>query len=158
MKILWVVVTLLFSYGAMGQAELLSKKGSKYYYKEKEYECKELSVVYADHNESMNFYTSGRSNIRAANMMTYVGLGFIVIGVGMASGGRFDRGIAGGFSIAAGLLLEIIGLIPRGIGKGKLSKAMKTFNFEMIERHGYNADQSLSFGMTGNGIGLVYQF
>ena len=158
MKILWVFIALLFSCAALGQAELMSKKGSKYYYKNKIYNYKELGTVYAGHDEALEIYMSGRGNIRGANVMAYTGLGMILLGVAMASGGRLDGGILGGFSIATGVLLEVIGLIPRGIGKSKLSKAMKTFNFDMIERHGYNTDPSLSFGMTRNGIGLVYQF
>ena len=158
MKYLWILFALLISFSAVGQADLLTKKGFKYYYKDKKYKCKELGIVYKESQNALDLYNSGRGNVKAANILGYTGLGFIVLGTGGLFTDSFEGVILGGLSILTGLVVELIALVPRGIGNGKLKKARKTFNFEMIERKGYNSDTSLSLGITRNGFGFVYQF
>ena len=76
----------------------------------------------------------------------------------MVSDGELDSAIVGGLSLTLGALLELVGLVPRLLGAKKLRRARSTFNFEMIERHGYKIESDLSFGMTRNGAGFVYSF
>ncbi len=153
------------SYSLVGQADLLEKKGRKYTYKGVVYKCKELSTIYKDNQEAMDLYISGRSHKKAANLTAYIGLGFIGLGLGSGLAGSIAGGdiglvglILGVLSAGVGIVLEIVAITPRIVGNRKLKKARKTFNFEMIERHGYKSDTSLLFGVTKNGIGLVMQF
>ena len=159
MKPLVIFIGLLISISSFGQTKHLEKKGNRYIFEGKEYKCKELGQVYSAYEVSLDLYDSGRSKKRVARNMSYIGIGIIGVGIG---GGLIVGDIAGavvaGLSIAGGVVLELIALAPRGIGNGKLRKARKEFNYEMIRRHGYKEDTSLIFGVTGNGMGLVYQF
>ncbi len=159
MKFFWIVLSLFVSSTAVGQADLLLKKKSIYYYKDKQYSCEELGVIYKDHPQSLELYYSGKGSSKVAGTLGYIGLGFLVLGLGVAfTSGGYGGAAVGALSITVGLVLEIVALVPLSIGKNKLKKAMRLFNFDAMERHGYQADPSLSFGITGNGVGLVYQF
>jgi hypothetical protein len=158
MKYILLFIALGFFSSVTAQSNLLLKEKGKYFYNEKEYKCEELGDVYINYPESLITYISGRRNKRAANVVAITGVPFLIGGaIGLASD---DIGgvIFGAFSFVSGGLLTIISLIPRGIGNAKLQKARKMFNYEMIERHGYREDTSLSIGVTPNGVGLVYQF
>lgn len=159
MRYLWILFLLIFSSSAIGQADLVTKKGSKYYYKGDQYKCKELGIIYKDSEEAMDIYSSGRKNVKSANFTAYLGIALIVVGLGVAvNSDSFQGVIAGSLSIVIGLVVEVVALVPLGIGKGKIRKAMNIFNFDMIERHGYQEEPSVSLGVTKNGIGLVYHF
>ena len=159
MKPYLIILGLFITMVSFGQDNHLEKKGKRYIFNGKEYKCKELGEVYSTYQPSLELYLSGRKMKRRARNMSYVGLGLIGggIGVGLAVG-DVEGAVVAGLSIAGGILIEIIALAPRGIGNAKLKKARKEFNYEMIRRHGYDSDVSLSFGLTTNGVGLVYSF
>ena len=158
MKYISFLIAVFISFSASGQANLLEKRGGNYYYKGQKYQCDELSEVYEEYQVALDLYFSGRNSKRAANIVAITGVPFVLGGVlGLASG-DFGGQIFGAFSLVAGSLLELVALIPRGIGGRKLRKARKIFNYEMIDRHGYNEDVSISFSQTPNGLGLVMNF
>ena len=158
MKYLLLLVLVFFCFDSFSQNNLLEKSGRKYTYKDEVYKCKELGDVYKIHQESLDLYNSGRANKRAANVVAIVGVPFALGGFILTSSGSIEGLIFGILSIAASVVIELVALIPRGAGSAKLRKARKTFNFEMLERHGYQSETSLVFGVTTNGLGLVYQF
>jgi len=159
MKFLSILIALFITSSAMGQADLLMKKKSIYYFKNKEYKCEELGVVYKDHPKSLELYYSGKSVANISGTIGYIGLGFLVAGFGVTfTSDGYGSAAVGGLSIIVGLLFEVVALVPLSIGKNKLKKARRLFNFDMMEKHGYESNPSLSFGATGNGLGLVYQF
>lgn len=159
MRFFWIVLALLFSSISSAQADLVSKEGTKYFYKNKEYKCEDLQPIYADSPEALEYYLSGRKSYSSARIMGYTGLTVILLsGALMLGNGNLEGFIIGGLGIAGGLIIEIIALVPLGRGSIKMKKAMNTFNYEMIEKHGYGKEVSLSIGYTGNGVGLVYSF
>ena len=84
-------------------------------------------------------------------------MGLIGTGYLLASNGDGDTALFAGGIVVLGLVAENIALIPGIWGPRKLKKALNTFNYEMIERHGYQSDTSLSLGITKNGLGFVLQ-
>jgi len=158
MKYLICLIVLLISFSAAGQADLLEKRGSKYFYKDEVYKGSELVSIYIDHQESLDLYLAGRSNIRAANSTALIGVPFLVLGiVGLTSGSLLSAGL-GYISVLGGVVLELTALIPRARGSQKLKKARKDFNYEMIRRHGYEEDTSLSLQINQGGMALVFTF
>jgi len=124
----------------------------------KTYSSKQLGEVYIEYNKSMDLYLSGESNKRAANIIAIIGAPFVVGGIIGVTSGDYGGVVLGALSLVAGGIIEIVALIPRGVGSSKLQKARRIFNYEMIERHGYNAETALSISATENGLGFVFQF
>jgi hypothetical protein len=158
MRYLSFLIVMLISFSATGQANLLEKKGGEFMYRGESYTSSELDLVYENHLESMDLYLSGLRYKEVANIIAILGIPFLVGGgIGLVSGG-FSPKALGALLIVSGGIIELIALVPKGVGNWKLRKARRTFNYDMIERQGYNTDTSLSFRVTGNGLGLVYQF
>lgn len=159
MRISLFFVLTLFALNAYCQDYLLDKNGSSYFYNGKEYKWKELGSVYRQYDKAFNIYQSGK---RSLNTAKYLAIGGAVsIGVGYFAAQASDNisGLAyGGLAIIAGVLVETVALVYLVRGKLKASKARKKFNFEMLERHGYNSEVSLVFGGTRHGVGLIVQF
>ncbi len=150
---------MLFAINICGQDYLLDKKGSSYFYNGKEYKCKQLGIVYIEHEEAFDVYRSGR---RSHDAGKYLGIGGIAtIGVGfmvLAYANNVYGRVYGGITILSGMLVEAVAVFYLIRGSIKLNKARKIFNFKMLERHGYNSELSLMIGGTRNGIGLIAQF
>jgi len=158
MKYLTLSLLLFFSLSTYCQADLLEKVKGKYFYKGNVYQQKELGSVYEILQESLDLYISGMKRRKSSNVFTYIGLPFTVGGIlGLSSDG-LDNIVFGGISFLIGGIIELVAIFPRLEGNHKLRKALRTFNYEMIERYGYQSDTSLSLGMTGNGLGFVYCF
>lgn len=158
MKYIATLLLLLFAISGFSQAEFLEKRRNIYVYKGKAYKCDELGEVYKEYQESLDLYISGMKHRSAANTMTYVGLGLLGIGIGGVRTDDLGWKVIGGLSIFGGVLIEFIAIIPRGIASGKLAKARKDFNYEMIRRYGYKEDTSLNLQLNQNGLALVYSF
>ena len=147
---------------------LLEKKGRKYYFDGQKYKCKELTPVYERHLPALSTYLNGRKDKHKSKVMAWTGLaglvgGFAITvgGVASAFGSSNDSGfqiVFGLVTMGAGLGLEIASIVYSVRGRSKLKKARREFNIEMIERHGYESDLSLSLETTQNGIGLVMRF
>jgi hypothetical protein len=158
MKYLYILISVLISFSASGQADLLEKFSNRYIYKDRLYKCDELGEIYETHQESLDLYLSGRKNKNTARTVSILGLPFIAGGIlGVASNNVGAR-ILGALFIIGGVGIELISFIPRGIGNRKLRMARSKFNFEMIRRHGYKEDVSLTFSQTPNGVGFVLNF
>lgn len=159
MKPYLIILGLLVTVASFGQTKQLEKKGKRYLFEGKEYKCKELGDVYSSYQTSLDLYNAGRRKKRVARNMSYIGLGLIGggIGAGLAVG-DVEGAVVAALAIAGGIVIEIVAFVPRGLGNGKLQKARREFNYEMIRRHGYNEVGSVSLGLTNNGLGLVYSF
>ena len=158
MKYISVLIAVLISLSVTGQSYLLEEKGDDYLYKGQLYSIDELDVLYEDHQKSMDLYLSGLRNKDDAYTIALLGIPFIVGGgLGLMSGG-FSPKIIGPLLILSGGAIELIALIQKPIGNWKLRRARSHFNYNMIERHGYQSDISFAFGVTNNGMGLVLQF
>jgi len=163
----YFALALLFSVSAQGQADLLTKKGSKFYYQDKKYKCKELDPIYEQHCISFDLYNSGLRLKRCGRINGYVGLGLFALGLGgvvlgaeniVTRGSLNYLGVIGGLSIGASFILEVVAIIQKIRGGHKLKKARRLFNIEMIERHGYKEEVSISFGQTTHGLGIAVDF
>lgn len=159
MRLLFILLTSIFTISCFGQTKQLENKGERYFFDGKEYKCKELGEVYKTYQVSLDLYNEGRKKKRVARNMAFVGLGLIAggVGVGLAVG-DIPGAVIAGLSIAGGIAIELIALAPRALGNSKLRKARKEFNYEMIRRHGYKSDTSLSISVTQNGVGFVMSF
>ena len=145
-----------FSLSAYGQADLLSKNQGKYFYKERVYKCVELGVVYKEHKESLDIYKSSIKMTNVANLSAFIGLPLFLGGIGWASSDE-NRGL-GAVAMGSAVLLELLAIIPRVVGAYRLTKARRTFNYEMIRRHGYKEGVSISINQTPSGVGFVLSF
>jgi len=160
MKYLILLVACLISFSAMGQADLLEKKGRKYYYKGKVYKSSYLGAIYNQSPEAYRLFKSGKKKKKRAMIFALTGLGLMGTGALLARTG-VDFGpaqVIGGGMIGLGVISEIIAIFPAIGGHRRMKKALKTFNHDMIERHGFQSETSLVFGVTGNGVGFVIQF
>jgi len=158
MKYLIILIAILISFSVLGQDYFLEKKGDIYFYKGQLYSFDELAILYEDHPASMDLYLSGKRSKIGAKIFAILGIPFLVGGgLGLASGG-FNPKILGPLLILTGGAIELIALIPKGVANRRFRKARRLFNYEMIERHGYQSDTSLSLAATGNGVGFVLQF
>ena len=159
MKNFILFILTLLAINVCGQDYLIDKRGGSYYYQGKEYKCKQLGIVYIEYEEAFNIYHSGKRNFNTAK---YLAIGGIVsIGVGfmvMLNSKNVYGLVYGGITVLTGMLVESVALFYLIKGDIKTSKARKKFNFEMLERHGYNSEVSLVFGGTKNGFGLIVQF
>ena len=159
MKLLLQCIILFLSVSSFAQTPQLELKGKLYYFEGKTYTCKELNELYHTHGPSLNLYLDGRKRVRVARNMAYTGLGLMATGVVTGAAiGDVEGAVVGVLFVVGGLTLELISLAPRAIGNDRIRKARREFNYEMIRRHGYQEDPSLSFGMTGNGVGFVISF
>jgi hypothetical protein len=159
MKFLVLVIAVLISFSAAGQADLLEKKGGKFYYKGKVYKREYLGSVYTQSPEAYRLFKSGIKNNTRAKIFGLTGAGLIGGGILLAV---IIDSIAtltiGAGAIVLGVISADIALVFVIKGHVRLKKAFNTFNHEMIEKHGYQTDTSLNFGVTNNGLGFVYQF
>lgn len=149
---------LILPFFAFGQVDLISKNGSDYIYRNDVYKSNELAELYMQSQNALDLYKSGRKYRTVGRTIGYAGLALIVTGlVGLATDQK-DFMLFDGGAIGIGLLLELIAIAPIIKGSYNLNKALKTFNYEMIERHGYQSDTSLSINVTGNRVGLIMTF
>jgi len=158
-KVLLSLLALMVSFSLLGQADILTKKGKKYYYKGEDYKCKELGPIYEQVPEAIQKYESGLSHKKTARILTFAGLGLIGAGIAIPFFSHsFGPLVIGGLSIMGGITVQIVAIFPRIRGGNQIRKAKDIFNFEMIKRHGYDNRSSLSLNSTSNGIGLVLTF
>jgi len=166
MKHLLVCIPILFSINALSQVDLLSKEGSKYYYIGNKYNYKELDFIYELHQPALELYLSGRQLRIHAKKSGLIGLGLWIGGVTLiVTGAESPRSSwypnefasFATFSLMGSFILEIIALVQRIKGGKKLKRAKNIFNYHMIEKHGYQSDNSFSFGITKNGLGFIYE-
>lgn len=142
-----------------GQDYLLDKYETTYFHHRKEYTWKELGDVYFESEKAFRIYSSGRNNLVSAK--NFAKNGAFILGVGLSTliiGPDSVKLIYGSVIAASGILVEFGALIYLVSGKNKLRKARTVFNFEMLERHGFDKGMSLVFGVSGNGAGLSLQF
>ena len=158
MKNLLFLLFILLPLLSFGQADLLQKAQGKYYYKQKVYQEDELSVIYKAHQESLDLYISGLNKKKLAKTYTWIAAAFFVGGIAGTASDRIDNKVFGGLSYLCGITFGLMTISPRIKGKYRLNKAMSTFNHEMIRRHGYNEETSLSIQLNQNGIALLYAF
>ena len=156
MKFLVFLLVTLFSLPAFGQADLLTKKGKKYFYKDQVYKCIELGAVYKENQESLHLYELSRQLTKIANVSAIIGIPLFLGGAVLALSDKNKR--LGVVAAESAIWLELLAIIPRLFGAHNLNKARKTFNLEMIRRHGYKEAVSISFTETANGVGIVFQF
>ena len=155
MKILRFLLLLLFSYSVMGQTDIMTIDGSKYYYKGEVYKCKELGPIYEQSEKALNLYNSGRKYYKVANFTFGLGFGIFGLAIVFASGQHWEETA---ISLGAAGLLGLLALIPRIVGDQKVGLAREAFNFNMLERHGYKSEYSLNIGTTINGMGITLIF
>ena len=158
MKGLMFFLLVLFTSSAFGQADLLEKKDRLYLYKGSSYKCKELSPIYSQSPEAFKLYMSGKKKKKRARVFAYVGLGLMSSGVLAILTDDITTEVFGAGGFLLGLVCELIAIAPTIRGSIKFKRALETFNYEMIEKHGYQSETSLVFGVTGNGLGLFFQF
>jgi hypothetical protein len=158
MRGLFVLIILFFSCSVMGQQDLLIKKEQDYYYQNTRYKCKELGPIYRQNKESYELYISGRKFKKIGQISAYTGAGLIMAGVAVAPGVSLQNKNTGLLIVGVGLFFEMLAITPLLIGRRNLIKARQTFNFKMLERHGFKSDTSLSLAPTHNGFGLLLSF
>ena len=158
MRMLIIIFMLLFAFSVKGQPDFLTKKGNGYFYKNNKYNWKELGAVYKESEAASDLYKSGRTYKIMGQTTAYIGAGVIMAGISVAPGVSLQNKSTGFIIVGAGLFLELVAITPLIIGKQKLRQAMETFNFDMIKRHGYETEKSLSLSGTNNGFGLELQF
>ena len=158
MRWVWILQLVLLWSAGYSQADLIYRDGPLYIYQNKAYSCEEMGEVYDKNQEALKLYRSGRKMKKASKTMRYGGLGLMISGVAIGINGSSSRDRIGKLAIVAGIGFEIFSIFPHAAGAHRLDKAMRTFNYEMIRRKGIKPQMSLSFGMTMNGIELVYSF
>jgi hypothetical protein len=158
MKYLIILTAVLISFASFGQADLLEKKGRKYIYKGKVYKSSYLGSIYSQSPEAYKLFKSGKKKTRRAKIYGLTGLGLIGVGFSSIQFQDFNIAVIGGGVIVLGVISGTIAIFSAIGGHRRLKKALKTFNYDMIERHGYQSDTALAFGVTHNGLGFVLQF
>lgn len=158
---------MLFSISAIGQTDLLSKKGSCYYFNGQEYKYTELEHIYENHLPSLSLYISGVSLSKNARRNSLIALGLYGIGIAsilvrtkapLGSPGSNGLTSVGGYSLVGATMFSSIGFLQRLKSRKKLKKAMLLYNYHKIEQDGYDSNISIDLTQTANGIGLVLNF
>ena len=155
MKLTFITFFILISATVFSQADLLKSNGSKYYYKGKMYKIKELGPIFNQSEKALKFYKRGKLYNKVSTYTAAIGMVTIGIGIGFAANNDWPKATA---TFAATVILGLVSLIPRVMGDKEMEKAKDAFNIDMIQRHGYNFEPTLTLVDTKNGVGLVYQF
>lgn len=156
MKLIIVTLLILFSTTSIfGQAEIMTRKGSTYHYKGKEYKCKDLGPIYKESENATKIYKRGKSLYTLSNVTAITGMLSLGVGIVFAAD---DKWLEATSFFASTVILGLVSLIPRTLGDYIMENAQDAFNFDMIERHGYNSGTTLSIESNENGISLVLNF
>jgi len=155
MKFVIITFLLLFSTTVFSQADILTIDGAKYYYNGKEYKCKDLGPIYQESEKANEIYKNANLSYNISNIMAVTGMVSLGVGIGFAAS---DKWLEATSFFAGTVVLGLASLIPRTVGDQQMGNAKDAFNFDMIERHGYNSDTTLSFESNENGISLVLNF
>ena len=155
MKFLGILLFLLFSSVVIGQADIVTIEGSRYYYKGEEYKRSELGPIYKQSEEAYQLYNSGIMFSKISKVTVDIGLVALGVGIFFASGRDWNAAVPAFYSAIG---IGILAIIPKINSSLKMSSARQTFNFEILEREGYNSSYSLDIGGVTNGIGLFFNF
>jgi len=159
MKFLLFLFLILFTLNGYAQDYLLDKYETTYFHHRKEYTWNELDDVYMESEKALNIYNNAKSDLNRAE--NYAVVGALTLGIGITTfwlGTNGHKLIYGDLILVTGSLIEVGALIYLLRGKGKLIKARRVFNFEMMERYGYESGVFIGLGGTGNGVGVVLKF
>lgn len=146
-------------------SQMINKVGSNLYeYDGKIYRKHNLGFAYDKDSEQMETFLLAKER-RKEGLRTLRYSGGVLLGGILMSKFGFDRDDDSVFWM--GVIASYIGapiLFVVSISKSRsatknFKKAIDLYNFDYIERNGYDKDQSyLHIGMTNNGLGLIYSF
>lgn len=158
MKYCICIILFLFVYSAHGQVDLIAKDNGKYIYDLKIYKCKELGPILEKSEKASMMYQSGINHYKAAKYMFFTGLVTGGLGIYLISASNAFIDETGALLTVGGAVVSVLALLPRIFGDNKIEISVELFNIDMIEKHGYQSNVSLSFEETNNGVGFVLRF
>lgn len=152
----------------IGQSQLIFKEGKKYTHDYQTYKYEDLENILETHPESFKYYNKALIKKKWSKIATntlIASSASTAILIWLASRENFNSGAFAQLAITGALtwVVSII-LIPISITQYTLKmkyrkRSIQSYNEQEIIEKGYKKDASyLQFGITENGVGLVYNF
>jgi hypothetical protein len=152
----------------IGQYQLIFKEGRKFIYEFESYKFEDLKSILETYPESLHYYNETfvkKKTAKRTTILLLASCSSTTLFYWLAN--RFDRGsgsfyqlaITSGLTLGTSLVLIPINILQyRNTNRHKI-KSTHAFNERKILENGFKQDLSyLHLGITGNGLGLVFNF